>query len=324
MKKFMKYFVFILFASSVFVVGCSSDDDDPPTTPTATSYDIMTDYMVSHDMDVDVVIADWITTAENVSTKGTDAWHIIDIRGEADYNDGHIEGAVNSTLGGILTAAEGAGEKPILVACYTGQGAGHAVIALRLSGYADAKVLKWGMAGWCVALSGPWANSTGDAALDHVSWVAPPGNLAANAEYSAPTIESTSNDGATILAERVTAMLEGGFMGVTNADVLASPANYFINNYWALTDVEHYGHITGAYRVSPFTLAAGNDKNLDASKSVVTYCWTGQTSSMLTAYLTVLGYDAMSLKYGTNGMIYSSLESHQYIVPTIDYPIVTK
>ena len=243
MKKFMKYFVFILFASSVFVVGCSSDDDDPPTTPTATSYDIMTDYMVSHDMDVDVVIADWITTAEDVATKGTDAWHIIDIRGEADYNDGHIEGAVNSTLGGILTAAEGAGEKPILVVCYTGQGAGHGVIALRLSGYTDAKVLKWGMAGWCVALSGPWANSTGDAALDHDNWVAPPGNLAANAEYSAPTIESTSNDGATILAERVTAMLEGGFMGVTNGG--SSP----VIDFYAKFDVPNSGITKNGYLV---------------------------------------------------------------------------
>jgi len=323
MEKFVKYFMFVLLASALTFAGCSSDDDDDstPSTPTTTTYDLLVDYMINHNMDVDVVIADWITTAENVATKGTDAWHIIDIREASVYEAGHIEGAINSTLGDILDAAEGA-TKPILVVCYTGQGAGHATIALRLSGYADAKVLKWGMSGWNSATSSSWVNNTGDAAIGHTNWIVPPGNITATAEFALPTLESSSTDGATILAERITAMLEGGFHGVGNADVLAAPANYYINNYWALTDVEHYGHITGAYRVKPFTLADGNDKNLNAAKPVVTYCWTGQTSSMMTAYLTVLGYDAYSLKFGANGMIYSNLESHKYTEPTVDYPLV--
>ena len=310
-------------ASAVIFAGCSSDDDDDgtPSTPTTTTYDLLVDYMINHNMDADVVIADWITTAENVATKGTDAWHIIDIRQAADYEAGHIEGAIPSTLGGILDAADGA-TKPILVVCYTGQTAGHATIALRLSGYADTKVLKWGMSGWNTATSGPWASNIGDAAIDNPSWVAAPGNITPSAEFALPVIESNSTDGATILAERVTAMLEGGFKGVANGDVLAAPANYFINNFWALSDVEHYGHISGAYRIQPFTLAAGNDKNLNSAATVVTYCWTGQTSSMMTAYLTVLGYDAKSLKFGVNSMIYSNLDGHFYTEPTVDYPMV--
>lgn len=325
MEKFLKYFMIVLFASAVFVTGCSDDDDDNPnpTTPTTTTYDLLTDYLVSNNMDVDIVLGEWITSAESIFNGGLENFHIIDIRGEADYNDGHIEGAINSTLGGILAAAEGS-TKPIIVVCYTGQTAGHAVMALRLSGYADAKVLKWGMSGWNNATSGPWAGNTGDAAIGNASWIPAPGSLKASEEYALPTIESTSTDGATILAERVAYMLENGFKGVANSAVLDNPANYFINNFWALSDVEHYGHISGAYRIQPFTLAAGNDKNLDPSKQVVTYCWTGQTSSMMTAYLTVLGYDAASLKFGANGMIFSNLESHQYTVPADDYPLVTK
>jgi 3-mercaptopyruvate sulfurtransferase SseA len=37
-----------------------------------------------------------------------------------------------------------------------------------------------------------------------------------------------------------------------------------------------------------FHLSVGEINNLDPSKTVVTYCWTGQTSSMITAYLNVL------------------------------------
>ena len=41
---------------------------------------------------------------------------------------------------------------------------------------------------------------------------------------------------------------------------------------------------------------------LDPSAKVVTYCYTGQTSAVITAWLRVLGYDAYSLSFGMNGM----------------------
>jgi 3-mercaptopyruvate sulfurtransferase SseA len=42
--------------------------------------------------------------------------------------------------------------------------------------------------------------------------------------------------------------------------------------------------------------------NLDASKHIVTYCYTGQTSAVITAFLNVLGYNASSLLFGMNGL----------------------
>ena len=323
MEKFVKYFMFTLLVSAFVLAGCSkSDDDDNNPTPVGpTKYEVLKDYLVANNMDVDVIVSGWITTAADVNAKGSDDYHIIDIRQQADFDAGHIEGAVHATLGGILDAAQGA-TKPILVACYTGQTAAHAVAALRLSGYSDAKVLMWGMAGWTKSLAAPWTSNIGDDAIGNANWIAPPGNITPSAEFSAPTIESSFSTGADILAERVDALLANGFNGISNDDVLSSPANYFINNYWAITDVEHYGNIAGAYRINPFKLADNSDKYLDPSKTVVTYCWTGQTSSMLTAYLWVLGYNAKSLLFGTNGMIYSNLESHKYAEPQTDYPVV--
>jgi len=323
MEKFVKYFMFVLMVSAVVLAGCSKDDDDNEPTPTPTpAYEVLKNYMVANGLDVDVVIDGWITDAAAVNSKGTDAFHIIDIRGEDAFNAGHIDGAIPASLGTVLDAAQGA-TKPILVVCFTGQTAGHAVIALRLSGYTDAKVLKWGMAGWNNEFIAPWANNTGDGAAGTGSWVAAPGSITASTEFSSPVIETSFTEGADILAERVDYLLSNGFQGIDHDVVLANPGNYFINNYWALNDVNTYGNITGAYRIQPFTLAAGSDLNLDPSETVVTYCWTGQTSSMMTAYLTVLGFDAKSLKFGVNSMIYSDLTAHNYTPPSTDYPYVT-
>jgi len=45
-------------------------------------------------------------------------------------------------------------------------------------------------------------------------------------------------------------------------------------------------------------------KTLATDKKVAVYCYTGQTSAYMTAYLRILGYDAKSILFGTNGMIY--------------------
>lgn len=327
MRKFIKYAIIIALVPALFFTSCKKDDDDPDVRQTDAEFQMLADYMIEQDLDVPNLLDGWITTASVVYENMTDGddtndYFVIDIRAADAYAAGHIEGSVNATLGGILTAADGSNGKTIIVACYTGQGAGHAVTALRLSGYPAAKVLKWGMSGWNSTLSASWENSTGDAAIGHANWVAAPGALATVEEFDDLDLDPAATTGAEILAERVAAMLAGGFKGVVNGDVLDSPGNYFINNYWAATDVEHYGHIAGAYRVNPLTLAAEEYVNLDPSKTIVTYCWTGQTSSMMTAILTVLGYDAVSLKFGVNSMIYSDLESHKWAALAMDLPLV--
>ncbi|MEA1973567.1 MAG: rhodanese-like domain-containing protein, partial [Candidatus Cloacimonadota bacterium] len=207
--------------------------------------------------------------------------------------------AVASSYGSIVTDAANSEGKPIIVVCYTGQSAGHAVMALRLSGYADAKVLKWGMSGW----HSDFDSWTGNCAqLDHANWVTDP--VSENQDYDEPEFDTDAEEGSEILTERVNALLTGGFKGVLSIDVLDAPANYFINNYWAEADVDQFGHIAEAHRISPLVL-----ENLNPAETVVTYCWTGQTSSMITAYLTVLGYDAKSLKFGSNSMIWDDLTS---------------
>ena len=326
MKKITKILLGLMIIPMLTLYSCKKDKPDAPDIDPSLSFKALKTYLIDNNLDLPTILTDWITVADDVNAimidgDDTNDYYIIDLRSAADYDGGHIPGAVNATLETLLNQASSSGGKPILVVCYTGQTASHAVVALRLSGYPTAKVLKWGMAGWNSAYKGSWDAGTGDNGA--ANWTAAPGNIAGNNSYGDPEYTTTATDGAAILTERVAAMLAGGFKGVLGADVAGTPSNYFINNYWTAADIEHYGHITGAHAILPLTLAGGEYMNLDHSKLIVTYCWTGQTSSMITAYLTVLGYDAYSLKYGANSLIHSALESHKWTdIETRNYPVV--
>jgi len=321
MKKLVNLFFILLLVPTLILVSCSKDDDDDGGNQPQTQqgYTVLVDYLANNNMDIsDVLASGWNITADVLNAKSTDDYYIMDIRPEDFYNAGHIPGAVLSSLGTILEDAQNA-TKPIVVACHTGQTAGHAVMALRLSGYPDAMVLKWGMCSWNSFFSNDFTKYW-PAAVDSIvddfpgSWQLPM-NVTANQDQGAfPEWTTTNTGGAEILAERVNAMLTHGYSEneILNTEVLNNYDNYFINNYWALDDTEHYGNITTAYRIHPLTLSGDEIMYLDPSKPIVTYCWSGQTSSMMTAYLYVLGYDAYTLKYGANGMIYDKLEGHKW------------
>ena len=321
----MKKVLFLLAVSLMVFTGCKKEEVTPTT---GDSFKTLSTYLVAQDLDLPDMLSSWIVArpAAGDLTTFLGTYDILDIRGASDFSAGHIEGATNTSLANILAAAKNT-SKPILVACYTGQAASHAVIALRLSGYKDAKVLKWGMSGWAASFSGPWESNSGDAngnaAATLGNWEAKPGNITATGSFAYPEYTTTSTDGAGILEERVTKMITNGFKGVPSTKVLTTPSDYFINNFWAAADVEANGNMTGAYRIKPLSLENDEVKGLDPSKTIVTYCWTGQTSSMVTAYLNVIGYNAVSLKFGANSMIYSDLSGHKFVTPTTDLPVVT-
>ncbi len=312
----------VVFAALVLVfVGGCKDETTPPTSNGDTAFEILTEYMAANSMDLSDITSNWIITASSLYGN-EDNYYIMDIRSQGDYDTlGHIDGAVHSSLGNIVTDAASCGGKPIVVVCYTGQGAGHAVTALRLSGYPDAKSLKFGMSSWNERFD-KWTSNTGDIGIGHANWEPPPGGITSPTTFDYPEISSSSTDGATILEERVNAMLTGGFQGVAASAVLDSPTDYFINNYWTATDVATYGNISSAYRIKEdLTLADDGFAHLDPEETIVTYCWTGQGSSVVTAYLTVLGYTAKSLKFGANAMIYDELTSGKWTA-SADYPYV--
>ena len=299
-RTFLKYFFILALLPGLFLTSCKEDDNksgqDNPV------FETLQNYLVTNNMDLNQVIM----TEEHgkFATKSLDGKYIIDIRSAEHFEAEHLDGAVNSTLGNILEAAKSSGGKPILVVCYTGQTAARAVVALRLSGYPKAALLKWGMAGQGGTHADKWTSKIGDAALNHANWNNEASVLPST--YNAPVLYTTATDGAAILKERVQAMLTKTDWSVGNTDVLATPGDYQINNYFSETDWNGFGHIKGAYRLNPLTLNGSQVFNLDPNETIVTYCYTGQTSSIITAYLHVLGYEkAKSLVFGMNGMQHS-------------------
>ena len=127
-----------------------------------------------------------------------------------------------------------------------------------------------------------------------------------NLTYDSPVFTSTSTDPAEILRARVAQVIAEGFKTVNADDVLANPGSFFINNYFSEAHYLGFGHIAGAVRIQPMLVGDASVKFNDSSKKVVTYCYTGQTSAAITAYLRVIGYDAYSMLFGMNKLYHSS------------------
>jgi rhodanese-related sulfurtransferase len=276
-------------------------------------YAILTKYMKDTGKDfANIVDATWVKPANainvNVADYSVPDYYVMDIRSTVDFDNGHIKGAVNVPLANILTAAPNAGAKPILVVCYTGQTAARAVGLLRLSGFTS-HVLKWGMAGWHSAFQAKWTSNA--AQLNHANWVTS-GAPAAVSSFKSPVLTTGKTTGPEILKARIEAVLAVAVWNVSKTDVLANPTNYFINNKWGQADWDAYGHISGAYRidVADGLNIDGLNKFNPAANVFVTYCYTGQTSAISSAWLNVVGFDnAKSLSFGANGIIWNTMKN---------------
>ncbi len=301
MKKLTAYLFALMLVAAFTFTGCKKDDDDDPVFDAQKA---LTDYLVSQDMDINKIIGGFVMMPPadgDLSNR-----YLIDVRSADDFAAGHIEGAVNVAFGNVLTEAAKA-NKPILIICYSGNNATYLVGLLRLAGYMDAQALKWGMSVWHTDFANHasgWNNQTKNIAEGHANWTTAPAPT--NLTYESPKFSATSTDPAEILRARVTAVLADGFKRVTPAEALNGPQNYFINNFFPENHYTGFGHINGAVRIQPMLLGEGHVNFNDPSKMVVTYCYTGQTSGAITAFLRVIGYDAYSMVFGMNTLYHSN------------------
>ena len=304
MKKLFNILFVFAIVNVVFITSCrESDNGDDPAAKS--EFEILTEHLVAQDMDLDHVIT---SVAGNKFVAFPDdpaaaaRRYVIDIRSAAKFAEGHIEGAVNVEIADLLSEAAKAGDKQIWVACYSGQTACFATALLRLYGFHEAQALKWGMSGWNVETD-IWSDKVGDAGDGKLVKDAAPDNVI----YENPTISTGKSTGEEILKARVEEVIkEWGNATVSGADVAGSPANYFVNNYFSADHYTGFGHVEGAVRVNPLKIEGGSINYLDPSKEVVTYCYTGQTSAVVTAFLRVLGYNAKSMLFGMNALNHSN------------------
>jgi rhodanese-related sulfurtransferase len=299
----------ILFAF-LFFTACDKDDE------AVNESQVLVEYLESANSPLgkDYVNSDMpsIIAASEVKTLNeTGQVYIIDIRSAADFAAGHIANAHNVAFADLLTHIAGVdltNYTKVAVVCYTGQTAGYGVSLLRLMGYDKAFSMKWGMSSWHSDFN-KWSANVGNTYASQFTATAtdkgPMGDL--------PTLNTGKTTGQEILEARVNELFTAGFdpAKVTTATVFGALDTYYIVNYWPADQYANPGHIPGAMQYTPkesIKLAA-DLKTLPANKTIAVYCYTGQTSAFLTAYLRLLGYDAKSILFGANGMIYDIMAS---------------
>ena len=259
---------------------------------------------------------------------GDDPPYIIDWRKAEDYDAGHIIGAVNMSLGDIGTQLPSMPKDQLIVnVCYSGQTASFATAVINLAGldpdYAglEARNLKFGMCSVTtdtgfIPGTDKWVSQVAeDEWVDALEQT----ENTATETYEFPEITTGETSLAGIIAAQAAAAASG--WNIPAADVFASPDDYFVINYWPMDQYLNPGHVPGAYQFTPkASLATTADLNLlPTDKTIVVYCYTGQTSAQVTAYLRMLGYDAKSLLYGVNGFAFTVCPGTTYHEPENDY-----
>ncbi len=315
MKKLNLFVLALLCIPVLLLSSCDRGDDILAENPIfKPPFETLKEHMLANNLDINYILSGPDGATKFVAGAPAEAdldaflnkYTIFDIRGANDFASGHIQGAKNVPFSNILDEAANA-SKQILVVCYTGQTACYATSLLRLYGYPNTQSLKWGMSGWNAETAGSWNNNTGDAAMGNANWSY--ADAPSITVFDDPELSSLSQDGADILRQRVEDVVAGGFKTVKGADVLSNPANYFINNYFSATDYDGFGHMKDAFRIKEELKLDGDgykELNPDDNANLVTYCYTGQTSAVMTAWLRVLGYDAYSMTFGMNGVYHSN------------------
>jgi rhodanese-related sulfurtransferase len=131
-----------------------------------------------------------------------------------------------------------------------------------------------------------------------------------------PILTTGYETGADIFEARFDAVLAEGFgPAAVGADaVYADLAGHYIINYWPEGEYIDPGHIDGAMQYTPSADLALDTylKTLPTNMPIAVYCYTGQNSARVAAYLRLMGYNAKSLTYGANGMIWDEMTNGKW------------
>ncbi len=314
MKKFNLLVILGLVFGFMFVTSCSKDDDDDA--PAINEAEIIVDYLEN---DLGFPYGGFVIGAADINAQlltNPDAFYIVDLRSAEDFNNGHVKGAVQVGFGGLYDHIKGintADYEKIVLTCYTGQSAAYAVALLRAAGIPNVQSMKWGMSAWHQDFAENWwlANLSNERAALFVNTDAP----AMPEKGELPTINTGKTEATEIIDARVAELFTAGYPAatVTNATLYGNLGGYRIINYWPTALYTGLGHIEGAYNYpngGEHWKLENDLLTLSTEIPNVIYCYTGQTSSYLSGYLRILGYNSLSLMYGGNAMIYDVMKDN--------------
>jgi rhodanese-related sulfurtransferase len=213
---------------------------------------------------------------------------VIDIRSAEDFEAGHIEGAVHSAWGKIGEIMDRIPtNRPVVVACYSGQTAGQTVGLLRMAGFDNVQSLRYGMKlGWVEGEEFP-ADGEG-----------------MNAAADLPVVSQPATEEEEILWEKAKVVFADIAAGnralIEPVDLLdaleANPNAMYVLDIRSGEDFAE-GHIEHSVH-SAWAKVGDVLDTLPTNRPVVVGCYSGQTAGQTVGVLRMLGFDAKSLLYG--------------------------
>lgn len=326
MTKFKISLLFLLLPAAIFLTSCggnqesadkqSGDSLAQEQNVEQSEYDILVNYLEANgnylNTTPDKGGAPSMIKAKDLKNMMGDDIYVIDIRDGKTFSEGHIKGAVNIQDSYLLyhlnNEIDASKYKKIVIACYTGQTASFNASLLQLSGFNNVVALKWGMNSWNSKLNKKWLANIGnrdDITETTANPKAAPGNY--------PEINTGMEDAEAILDARINEVFANGIGNakVKLEDLADNLDNYYIVNYWP-EELYNTAHLKGAMQYTPRkSLHTTADlATLPTDKPIIIYCFTGQHSAAVVSYLRILGYDAYTLLYGSNGFM------NKYLVDT--------
>ena len=209
---------------------------------------------------------------------------ILDIRKAADYEKGHLKGAVNAPWGPAIADALAwlPDDKPVYVNCYSGQTAGQAVAALNVAGI-QAQSIKYG---YNLGIS---KTEGVDAYITTEVTEAPD---ASGVKYD-PQIKAAVEDYFNAIPDKGSNIWPAAKVKeALDAEELGTVVSI------RQQDAYDAGHIEGAVLIPWGKGMQEKFSMLPKDETFVVHCYSGQTAGQAVAIMRLLGYDAVSMKSG--------------------------
>lgn len=306
---FLKITVAALFISGL-LVSCTRDVDSISGSKASTEKTLLLlDWFEKTGNYINSPEIPSIMDAQNVWAMREENIQIIDLRTPEEFNEGHIELAVNVQAGNILdyftNSIDPKAFKSIFLVCNDLNTSGYVCGVLRLLGYDNVSAIRFGMSGWDRSISEKfWLANISSHLVGKLETAANPKNKAG----TYPGIPSSGKNGFEVALERAAEVLKHDpkDFNITLKELLENPDAYYTICYWPEDKYISNGHLKGAIQYEPKNSLSRETQlsTLPLDKQIVVYCYSGQHSTYVAAYLRMLGYNARSLAYGANGFIH--------------------
>lgn len=211
---------------------------------------------------------------------------VIDMRSPEDYAKGHIKGAVNLTIVQLANNLDKLPtDKTLLLYCYSGQNSGMTMVPLEAYGYKALSISK----------GFPQVEAAGFA-IDTAAVAFTPAAAKAVADPKEAAALAGIKENFTALAKQMAAktlVLKGEDI----KKLVDSAADKYV--YVDLRAAEDYdkAHVKGAVS-APLGTLADKAKTLPKDKTLILYCYSGQTAAMATAPLKAEGFRLITINTG--------------------------